>query len=157
MRKLNKSYCCFATLPLIGLMLFQPVLAADLDENLANTQNSRPALSSAITSQSRGELNGFKGYRHHRTGYKKHTDGWWYPEAAFEPGAHADSNAIKVKKAAQKSKKEENKPWLIKAHVDYCSAKYKSYTSLDNSYQPYDGPRKQCVSRYFGSKGTSGD
>lgn len=155
MRNLNKSFCFFAALPVIGLMAFVPTMAADLDENLVVTQNSRLAQSSTITSQSRGEWNGFKGYRHHRTGYKKHTDGWWYPEAAFEPGAHADSTTIKLKKTSQKSKKEEEKPWLIKAHVDYCTAKYKSYTSSDNSYQPYDGPRKQCVSRYYGPKGTS--
>lgn len=157
MRKLNKSYRFFATLPLIGLMTFLPAIAADIDENIVVAQDAKSAQSSAITSQSRGELNGFKGYRHHRTGYKKHTDGWWYPEAAFEPGAQADSNTIKLKKAAQKSKKEENQPWLIKNHVDYCSAKYKSYISSDNSYQPYEGPRKQCVSRYYSPKGISSD
>ena len=152
MRKFNKSFCLFVGLPVIGLVATFSSLAADLDENLVIAQNAKTTESSAITSTSRGELNGFKGYRHHRTGYKKHTDGWWYPEAAFQPGAHADSTNVKPKKASQKAKKDDDKPWLIKNHVDFCSSKYKSYTSSDNSYQPFDGPRKQCVSRYYSSK-----
>lgn len=35
------------------------------------------------------------------------------------------------------------------AHLNWCHAKYKSYRDWDNSYQPYHGPRKACVSPYL--------
>lgn len=35
------------------------------------------------------------------------------------------------------------------AHIDWCFAHYKSYRLYDNSYQPYHGPRKPCISPYL--------
>lgn len=32
------------------------------------------------------------------------------------------------------------------SHIEYCSARYRSYRVEDNTYQPYNGPRRQCVS-----------
>ena len=43
------------------------------------------------------------------------------------------------------------KPRIIRvgsAHVRWCDAKYRSYRVSDNTFQPYHGPRKQCVSPY---------
>ena len=34
------------------------------------------------------------------------------------------------------------------AHVAWCHARYKSYRAWDNSWQPYNGPRRLCVSPY---------
>lgn len=34
------------------------------------------------------------------------------------------------------------------AHVQWCYDHYRSYRQWDNTYQPYYGPRKQCVSPY---------
>ncbi len=31
-----------------------------------------------------GILKGYKGYHYPRLGYRKHTDGWWYPQKAFK-------------------------------------------------------------------------
>lgn len=31
-------------------------------------------------------------------------------------------------------------------HVDWCYSRYRSYRAYDNTYQPYYGPRRQCVS-----------
>ena len=36
------------------------------------------------------------------------------------------------------------------AHVAWCSQRYRSYRAYDNSYQPYNGPRRECVSPYLG-------
>lgn len=36
-------------------------------------------------------------------------------------------------------------------HDEWCSQKYRSYRVGDNSYQPYSGPRRQCMSPYMGS------
>lgn len=38
---------------------------------------------------------------------------------------------------------------LPAAHVQWCEARYRSYRISDNSFQPYNGPRRQCASPYF--------
>jgi len=34
------------------------------------------------------------------------------------------------------------------AHVRWCYNRYRSYRASDNTFQPYDGPRRQCYSPY---------
>ncbi len=34
------------------------------------------------------------------------------------------------------------------AHVRWCYDRYRSYRASDNTFQPYHGPRQQCVSPY---------
>jgi len=34
------------------------------------------------------------------------------------------------------------------AHVQWCYGRYRSYRASDNTYQPYNGPRRQCRSPY---------
>ena len=34
-------------------------------------------------------------------------------------------------------------------HVDWCYDRYRSYRHWDNTFQPYHGPRRQCVSPYY--------
>jgi hypothetical protein len=34
------------------------------------------------------------------------------------------------------------------AHVQWCYSRYRSYRAFDNSFQPYNGPRRQCYSPY---------
>jgi hypothetical protein len=34
------------------------------------------------------------------------------------------------------------------AHVRWCYNRYRSYRAWDNTYQPYNGPRRQCYSPY---------
>jgi hypothetical protein len=33
-------------------------------------------------------------------------------------------------------------------HVDWCYSRYRSYRAYDNTFQPYNGPRRQCYSPY---------
>lgn len=35
------------------------------------------------------------------------------------------------------------------AHTRWCYARYRSYRAYDNTYQPYYGPRRLCVSPYL--------
>lgn len=35
------------------------------------------------------------------------------------------------------------------AHVNWCYNRYRSYRAYDNTFQPYYGPRRQCVSPYY--------
>ncbi len=32
------------------------------------------------------------------------------------------------------------------SHADWCYSRYRSYRAYDNTYQPYYGPRRQCIS-----------
>ncbi len=35
------------------------------------------------------------------------------------------------------------------AHLNWCYSRYRSYRAYDNTFQPYYGPRRQCVSPYY--------
>ncbi len=85
-------------------------------------------------------LNGHRGYRYHRPGYRRHGD-YWFPAAAFLAGALI-SGAIA------------NQPRTVirgpnNAHVQWCYDRYRSYRASDNTFQPYNGPRRQCNSPYY--------
>ncbi len=34
-------------------------------------------------------------------------------------------------------------------HYEWCSARYRSYDSYSNTFQPHGGPRQQCLSPYY--------
>jgi hypothetical protein len=75
---------------------------------------------------------GHKGYRHKRPGYRRH-NGFWFPLAAFGLGAIVGSTVNRSGSSA---------------HVDWCYDHYQSYRAYDNTFQPYNGPRRQCNSPY---------
>lgn len=85
-------------------------------------------------------------YRDYRPGYRRHSDGWWYPLAAFGAGAvlggalAAPAPAPRVYQAPAYR--------YSNAHVQWCYDRYRSYRASDNTFQPYNGPRKQCYSPY---------
>ncbi|WP_407965485.1 BA14K family protein [Bartonella sp. C271] len=115
-----------------------------------SVQNDSPLL----TITGRKELNGFKGYRHYRHGYRKYSDGWWYPEKAFVAYTSSDVKDMPLEIISTQKDKfitslEKKELWNVKQHIDYCKAHYRSYTQNDNSYQPFHGPRKQCLSSFF--------
>ncbi|WP_371875498.1 BA14K family protein [Pleomorphomonas sp. NRK KF1] len=85
---------------------------------------------------------GHRGYRHHRPGYRRHNDGWWYPLAAFGLGA-----AIIGGMAAQAPRSRLG-PAMPVNHVRWCQGRYRSYDPRTNTFQPYHGPRRICVSPY---------
>ena len=79
--------------------------------------------------------NGHRGYRDRRPGYRQH-NGWWFPPAAFIAGAIVGGAA------------QQQAPRMSNAHVRWCHERWRSYRASDNSYQPYNGPRRACVSPY---------
>ncbi len=83
-------------------------------------------------------LRGHRGYRHHRPGYRQH-NGWWFPPAAFIAGAII-GGAIAEPPVQYRPRGN--------AHIDWCYDRYRSYRASDNTYQPYNGPRRQCRSPY---------
>lgn len=81
-----------------------------------------------------GFYRGHRGYRDRRPGYRYH-NGFWFPPAAFIAGAIIGGAATRG-------------PGVSSAHVQWCYDRYRSYRSSDNTFQPYQGPRRQCVSPY---------
>ncbi|HTO32901.1 MAG TPA: BA14K family protein [Pararhizobium sp.] len=79
--------------------------------------------------------NGHRGYRYHRHGYREY-NGMWFPLAAFATGA------IIAGSAAQPTVRYGG------SHVEWCANRYRSYRAYDNTFQPYNGPRRQCNSPY---------
>lgn len=76
-------------------------------------------------------LNGLRGYRERRAGFRSY-NGFWFPQSAFtivieaRPALRAYGNS----------------------HVSWCYDRWRSYRASDNTYQPLNGPRRQCVSPY---------
>ena len=83
-------------------------------------------------------LNGHRGYRDYRPGYRRHDD-FWFPAAAFLAGALI-TGAINADRPRVRSGSS--------AHVEWCYDRYRSYRAYDNTFQPYNGPRRQCYSPY---------
>ena len=83
-----------------------------------------------------GWYRGYRGYRYYRPGYRRYND-FWFPAAAFITGAII-GGAIA------------NQPRVYggSSHVEWCYNRYRSYRAYDNTYQPYNGPRRQCYSPY---------
>jgi hypothetical protein len=75
--------------------------------------------------------NGHRGLVVARPGYPYYR-GYWFPAAAFA--------AIAAPPAPYR------RP--VAAHVAWCYETYRSYRAYDNTYQPYEGPRRQCWSPY---------
>ena len=89
----------------------------------------------------RGDRNGWyrghRGYRSHRSGYRYH-DGFWFPLAAFGVGTIVGGAIANDSGYAGGGG----------SHVNWCANRYRSYRAYDNTFQPYNGGRRQCVSPY---------
>lgn len=90
-----------------------------------------------------GWYNGHQGYRDRRPGYRYH-NGYWFPLAAFAAGAMI-GGAMTAPSAPRVAPGGDINP----RHYDWCSSRYRSYRSYDNTFQPNYGPRQQCYSPYF--------
>jgi Ni/Co efflux regulator RcnB len=83
--------------------------------------------------------NGHRGYRDYRRGYRRHNNAW-YPAAAFLGGAII-GGAIANSQSAPRVRSGSS-------HVQWCYDRYRSYRASDNTFQPNNGPRRQCNSPY---------
>lgn len=81
---------------------------------------------------------GHRGYWDRRPGYREY-NGWWFPPAAFIAGAIIGGTMNQAPAARSRGGS---------AHVQWCYDRWRSYRASDNTYQPYNGPRRQCVSPY---------
>ncbi|RUU58413.1 BA14K family protein, partial [Mesorhizobium sp. M2C.T.Ca.TU.009.01.2.1] len=76
--------------------------------------------------------------REYRRGYRRHGD-YWFPLAAFATGALITGAIVNS---------ENSRVYRGNSHVQWCYDRYRSYRASDNTFQPYNGPRQQCVSPY---------
>ncbi|MDH4412038.1 MAG: BA14K family protein [Rhizobium sp.] len=88
--------------------------------------------------------NGHRGYSERRPGYRQR-DGYWYPLAAFAAGAIIGGAIASQPRAAAVPRAGGINP----RHYDWCQARYRSYDSYSNTFQPYNGARQQCLSPYY--------
>lgn len=89
-------------------------------------------------------LNGHRGYRDYRPGYRRHND-FWFPAGAFIAGAIIGGALAQPRYVAPPRYA---RPAYGNAHVQWCYDRYRSYRASDNTFQPYNGPRQQCYSPY---------
>lgn len=102
--------------------------------------NSRPGYYG--NAYRRGYYGGYRGYNYYRPGYRYY-DGYWYPLAAFAAGAIiggaiASQPPVAVYPGSYSP-----------SHYGWCESRYRSYSAYDNTFQPYNGPRQQCISPYY--------
>lgn len=155
MKKILSGICASTLALTFGLATLAPVTAAPVfmpkasassvdihnvqfgsdrqrDRNRAENRNERRQ-GGFERRGNRAYYNGHRGYNEPRRGYRQH-NGVWFPAAAFIAGAIV-GGAIDNQPRARGN-----------AHVQYCQDRYRSYRVSDNTYQPYNGPRRQCVS-----------
>lgn len=97
-----------------------------------------------------GYYNGHRGYRDYRPGYRHH-NGYWFPLAAFAAGA-VIGGAVAAPRYVEPAPAPVYRSTggaLNPRHYDWCSARYRSYDSYSNTFQPYSGPRQECLSPYY--------
>lgn len=83
-----------------------------------------------------GYYNGVRGYRDRRPGYRQY-NGFWFPSTAFSIGIIVNPDRGR------------NTVRLSQRHLEWCEDRYRSYRASDNSFQPNNGPRQQCISPYL--------
>jgi hypothetical protein len=93
----------------------------------------------------RGWYGGYRGYPSYRYGYRRYSDGYWYPLAAFGAGAIIGGAIASQPRYVEPAPSNGINP----RHYEWCANRYRSYRAFDNTFQPNNGPRQQCLSPYY--------
>lgn len=91
--------------------------------------------------------NGYRGYHRQRHGYRRH-HGYWFPHRAFVVVVPR-YRYIPVQPYHPPRAVHPRIIRLSHAHKQWCEHRYRSYRLRDNTFQPYHGPRRPCVSPYY--------
>lgn len=94
--------------------------------------------------------NGHRGSFRPRPGWRRYNDAW-FPPAAFIAGAIIGGAIARELAPPPPPPVYRGGPaaGLPPAHVQWCAQRYRSYRAYDNTFQPYNGPRRPCRSPYF--------
>lgn len=150
---LSVAFVVLSVLPVDAMPIQPPGMSANSD--IIQVQARRPPSGGPSSSRppsrpnaSRrpppGHWHGYRGSRYSRPGYRRHSDGWWYPAAAFAVGTMVGAAAARPAQPVHRHPS----PSLRSHHVSWCMNRFRSYRVSDNTFQPYSGPRRQCVSPY---------
>jgi hypothetical protein len=129
-----------APIPTMALPL-APELAAPVQSDVLQVQQVRRF-------ERRGGrifLNGHRGYREPRRGYREF-DGFWFPAAAFLGGLIIGGALDGPRYDSPRYVRPGYR--LTNSHVRWCYDRYQSYDASSNTFQPYNGPRRECFSPY---------
>ncbi|RYE86703.1 MAG: BA14K family protein [Hyphomicrobiales bacterium] len=150
MNKIISRLCTAAALVVaFGAM---PATAASVQYGNAQLQNAQFSFGFSTGGDRRDRFerrgnsyyyNGYRGYRDRRDGFRFY-NGYWFPNSAFSFSFRIDGN------------RNRGGMRLSSRHVEWCQDRYRSYRLSDNSYQPYNGPRRDCVSPYSRRGASSG-
>lgn len=79
--------------------------------------------------------------------------GWagpgWDPNWGWSPGWVGPGVGIYVDPPAPRYRPRYHTRRITDPHVEWCYSQYRSYREWDNSWQPYRGPRRECISPYY--------
>lgn len=137
----------------VALTSFSPSFAMPVPA--APTEATTPAVASSDVQQVQywrhhggyyrggGYYGGYRGYGGYRRGYRYH-DGYWFPLAAFGAGA-----LIGGAVASEPRYYARPAAGLNPRHYEWCANRYRSYRGYDNTFQPNNGPRQQCLSPFY--------
>ena len=89
----------------------------------------------------RAYYRGHRGQRQARRGWRQH-QGYWFPPAAFIAGAIVGGAVAQPQQPSVRPGR------MSQSHVEWCHDRYRSYRTSDNTFQPYNGPRRACRSPY---------
>jgi hypothetical protein len=129
----TKKLCVAALAVSISLPAIAPVSVA------AGEMQATPSAPIVLAGYKDGWKGGYKGSKEYRRGWRRDNDGWWFPLAAFGLGAVIGSTVAQPRAVIVEGGN---------AHVDWCYSRYRSYRAWDNTYQPFNGPRRECFSPY---------
>ena len=136
---LAASMSAVSIAPVAAAPAYVPAPAAEAASNVELVNHRRWHRRDFRRDGDRAWYKGHRGYRHYRRGSREF-NGFWFPLAAFAAGAlitgaiDNDRNIV-VRRSGS-------------AHVNWCYDRYRSYRAYDNTFQPYEGPRRQCYSPY---------
>ncbi|TRL39448.1 BA14K family protein [Rhizobium straminoryzae] len=92
-----------------------------------------------------GYMNGYRGYRERRPGYR-YQDGFWFPLAAFAAGA-ITGGALQQMRPITPDRVRPGR--YSQSHYAWCEQRYKTYRAFDNTYVANSyGERRLCNSPY---------
>lgn len=92
--------------------------------------------------------NGHRGSFRPRPGWRRHHDAW-FPPAAFIAGAIIGGAIARSVNPPPPPAYGGPAIRLPAEHVRWCANRYRSYRVYDNTFQPYNGPRRECRSPYY--------
>lgn len=113
-----------------GSLVVFSVLSFALETSEIISDRAEVDRNQSLALRAAGMWKGYRGSARSRPGLRQHSDGFWYPKRAFEPVC-VDLDSGKA---------------CVTDHIGWCRSKYWSYRSSDDTFQPYTGERRRCVS-----------